>query len=356
MPTQAAQEGRVTEDQLGGDVPLGHQPPFAVEVGEDEIEERRTRWATADSRVDHSAASSTSGTRVERPGPAPALVVAGDVVGGALVPEQPGHLGRGGRSARSGRVRPSRRHASTGARLASTGSVDRSTVRAPRSSSGVAAPGPADGGTAAQAYRARWRGRAVGVRRHSERLGGRWVGWSRTVTRPQRLPADEGRPEVGVVDLTWMSSSATCTSSRNSLRPPRVRRGTAAEATSMSDVGGTRRGRPRPGPGPSAGPRASVRQALDRPGEPVVLEEEAEGGAALGSGRHGPAEGLVGGQRPEHGHPVDHVVGIVAPRRVQVLGPDVEHPGGEIGPFEVLADGRGTTWPRRGSWCRARCR
>ena len=75
-------------------------------------------------------------------------------------------------------------------------------------------------------------------------------------------------------------------------------------------------------------------------GEPVVLEEEAQGRPALGPRRHGPSERLVGGQRTEHGHPVDHVVGIVAPLELEVLRPDVEDPGGQVGPLEVLADGQ----------------
>ena len=85
--------------------------------------------------------------------------------------------------------------------------------------------------------------------------------------------------------------------------------------------------------------RASARQALDRPWEPVVLEEETERRSSLGPGGHGPTERLVGGEGAEHRHPVDHVVGIVTPGQVQVVRPGVEDPGGQVGALEVLAEG-----------------
>ena len=38
-PDAGPQECRMSEHELGGDAALGHQPPVAVDVGEDEVEQ-----------------------------------------------------------------------------------------------------------------------------------------------------------------------------------------------------------------------------------------------------------------------------------------------------------------------------
>ncbi len=135
-----------------------------------------------------------------------------------------------------------------------------------------------------------------------------------------------------------MSDSATWTSSRNSLRPAEGEAGHRGRRHQHRRVGARVEGVL--GPGQALQLAAGLGEAgTDRSREPVVLEEEPEGRSALWTGRHGPAEGLVGRQRAQDGHPVDHVIGVVAPPRMQILRTDVEYPGGEIGPFEILADG-----------------
>ena len=80
------EEAGMAEDQLGGDEPVGQQPTFPVDVGEHELEEG--------SPLGHGCFEAgpfglvdDQWTRVEPPGPPPAVIVQGHVVGGAFVAE-----------------------------------------------------------------------------------------------------------------------------------------------------------------------------------------------------------------------------------------------------------------------------
>ena len=70
------------------------------------------------------------------------------------------------------------------------------------------------------------------------------------------------------------------------------------------------------------------------------MEQEFDHRAAARARRHGPAVLLVGGQRLEHRHRPDVVVGVGIARgvRQRALGPDREEPAREVGALEVLAD------------------
>ena len=198
IPTQGRRKAGWPSTTSAGIAPLGHQRALAVEVGVDQVEQGRTRWATAARAPAHSPASSTRGTGSRVQGCRRLWSSTGDVVGGALVAQQPGQLVPPGDAARSA-PSPSSSAATCVHRGRTEPSGPRySSVRPGRAVLGdrratgrhVAAPtGPAVVAVSRAAHG--WVTR--GARR-----------WSRqrvaVTTPPLRLPADEGGPEVGVVD------------------------------------------------------------------------------------------------------------------------------------------------------------
>jgi hypothetical protein len=108
-PDARPQEGRVAEDQLGGNVPLWHQAAVAVDVGEDEIEERdplgHGRFEGRPLGIVHHQGQGSSDHAWRR-----LWWSSGHVVGGALVAQEPGHLGATGNEAAGSQSGQLRRH------------------------------------------------------------------------------------------------------------------------------------------------------------------------------------------------------------------------------------------------------
>src|SRR5580704_4898127 len=202
------QEGGVPEYQLGGNQPAGHQPAIAVDVGDYGIEEGDPLGHGGLERlplglVDHQR------TGVERPGLPPALDGAAHVVGGPLVAEEPGQLVPSGQK----------------------------TVRSQRGQLhlDLFPPGP-DGAVRAEVLVCPSRDGRIGSVRPAaggvigpQGLGG---GRGHEATESGCQPTKVGRKYVSSI-RSWTSARAACTSSRNSVSPLRVSRGTAADATTM---------------------------------------------------------------------------------------------------------------------------